>query len=216
MIRILLSLILAFYSFNAYAAAPSRPFNYVSNNTIDPVQNNTNENTLYTYLQTGVDTYADGSIVGDDISASAAIPYSKLALTGSIGPSDISSGSFLLPSGAVFFMITGSCPTGTTDVSGTYSNKYVKINATAGTSSGVVLTGTTDSHVLTVPEIPAHTHSYDTPPTPGAGGSGGSYSGTPTSATTGSTGGGLGHTHTLSTASTLEPSSVTMKACQVN
>ncbi len=45
----------------------------------------------------------------------------------------------LLPSGAAFFMATGSCPSGSTDISATYSNKFPKINSTAGTSSGVIL-----------------------------------------------------------------------------
>ncbi len=47
------------------------------------------------------------------------------------------SAKFFLPSGAVFFMITGSCPSGTTDVTTTYSDMFVRINATQGTTSGV-------------------------------------------------------------------------------
>ncbi len=125
--------------------------------------------------------------------------------------------SVTLPSGAVFFMITGSCPTGTTDVTSTYSNKFIKINATQGTSSGTVLTGTSDSHTLTTTEMPAHTHGAGY----SASGSAGSlYSiGGAVAAPevlTSSTGSGGGHTHTLSSATTLEPSSITMKCCQVN
>lgn len=205
----------------AYAAAPTRANSYVSNTTIDPSQNNANENALYSYLQTGVDTYAAGSITNTAISGSAGITYSKLSLTGSIVRGDLSSSSFVtLPTGAVFFMVTGSCPTGTTDVSATYANKYVKINATAGTSSGVVLTGTVDSHTLTTPEIPAHTHSVNYRFADDVGNTYGSAR-TVQGAVTGtfetaSAGGGGGHTHTISSATTLEPSSVTMIACQVN
>lgn len=130
--------------------------------------------------------------------------------------SKVATNGLLMPSGAVFFMVSGSCPAGSTDVSATYANKFVKINSTQGTSSGVVLTGTTDSHVLDITEIPAHTHTYNAPTSPGAGGSGASYSGTPSSTASGSAGGGLGHTHTISSATTLEPSSVTMRSCQVN
>ena len=72
-----------------FAAAPSRTYNYVSHTTIDPTQNNTNENALYSYLQAGVDTYAAGSIDNTDISSSAAISYSKLNLIGSITNSDV-------------------------------------------------------------------------------------------------------------------------------
>jgi len=85
----LIILFLSVSSF-AYAAAPTRAYTYVSNTPIDPSQNNTNENALYSYLQTGVDTYASGSITGDAISATAAIAYSKLALTNSIVNADIS------------------------------------------------------------------------------------------------------------------------------
>lgn len=57
-------------------------------------------------------------------------------------------------------------------------------------------TGTTGSHVLTVNEIPAHTHSTSSTASTAVSGSGGFY---PTgSTTTGSTGGGAGHTHTIS------------------
>lgn len=128
---------------------------------------------------------------------------------------------FALPSGAVFFMITGSCPTGTTDVTTTYSNKFIKINATQGTSSGTVLTGTSDSHTLTTTEMPAHTHTTDSycstisiiAGTSNVQGTGDTAS---FSMPTTSTGSGGGHTHTLSSATTLEPSSITCKMCQVN
>lgn len=129
------------------AAPPTRAYTYVSNTTIDPNQNNTNENALYSYLQVGVDTYAPGSITGAAVSSSASIPYASLSLansivnsdistTAAISPSKISAGGGVLPSGAVYFMITGSCPTGTTDVSGTYSNLFIRINSTAGSTGG--------------------------------------------------------------------------------
>ena len=128
-------------------------------------------------------------------------------------------GGVLLPSGAVFFMLTGSCPTGTTDVSSTYANKFLKINATQGTSSGVALTlsGTTDSHTLTIAEIPAHTHTITTGgDAPEGYVADGQSNGA--GATTGSAGGGGGHTHTLTTASAtiLEPSSLTCRLCSVD
>ncbi len=220
-ILILITLLL---STNVFAAAPTRPYTYVSNTTIDPTQNNANENALYSYLQTGVDTYAVGSITGAAISASASIPYVSLSLASSIKPSDIAAGAVLLPTGAAFFMLTGSCPSGTTDITATYSNKFVKINATQGTSSGVVLTGTTDSHVLTTAELPASGLTVSLPLySPNAGGSSGVPQNTPGPAdttsntyTTSNMGSGGGHTHTISSATTLEPSSVTMRLCLVN
>jgi hypothetical protein len=65
-----------------------------------------------------------------------------------------SSPGFALPSGAVFFMMTGSCPTGTTDVTATYSDKFIKVNATQGTTGGAA----TDSITLTTTELPSHQH----------------------------------------------------------
>lgn len=214
----LIALFLIISCGTSWATPPTRLYSYVPNATIDPNQNNTNENALYTYVQTGVDTYAPGSISAADINANASIAYSQLSLTASIKQSDIATGGFLMPSGAVFFMATGSCPSGTTDVSSTYANKYVKINSTQLTSSGVVLTGTTDSHTLSTAEVPSLT--YTVAADSGANPSTTSFlgrSGSPSGTFTGNTsGGGGGHTHTISSATTLEPSSITMKACQVN
>ncbi len=89
--KISLLIITILLATNVYAAAPTRPYTYVSNNIIDPVQNNANENTLYSYLQTGVDTYSPGSITGSDISGSASIPYVSLSLSNSIVNADINS-----------------------------------------------------------------------------------------------------------------------------
>ena len=123
----------------------------------------------------------------------------------------------LLPTGAVFNMISGSCPPGTTDVSATYSNKYVKINATAGTSSALALTGATASHTLTTAEIAAHTHTVTNSSGPsGTDAIAWATGNLQAAVATSSTGGGGGHTHDITTATTLEPSSITMIACQVN
>lgn len=90
--KILLIILISMVStWNVQAAAPTRAFTYVANNTIDPAQNNTNENALYSYLQVGVDTYAAGSITGAAVSSSASIPYVSLSLSGSIVNADISS-----------------------------------------------------------------------------------------------------------------------------
>lgn len=220
----MLVLALLLITTNIQAAPPTRAYTYVPNTTIDPAQNNANENALYSYLQVGVDTYAAGSITGAAISGSASIPYGSLSLGSSIVPSDIAAGAVLLPTGAIFFMVSGSCPNNTTDVSATYSNKFVKINATPATSSGVVLTGTTDSTTLTAAQsgLPAHTHTIALNNVNGSPGdsvvrnaaAGGGDTGT--TASTGGSAAASGHTHTLSTATTLEPSSITMKACQVN
>lgn len=207
-----------------FAAPPTRQFNYVANNTIDPVQNNANENALYTYLQTGVDTFAPSSITGVSISSSAGISYSQLSLAGSIQQSDITSGRFLLSSGDVFMRVTGSCPSGTTDISATYSNRFLKINSTSGTTGSLVFTATTDTHVLTQAELPNSSLNVkvdgSTAIVESAGGDGPSiassaHGGASHTLSVALGGSGTGHTHTISTASTLEPASVTIRLCQV-
>lgn len=49
------------------------------------------------------------------------------------------------------------------------------------------------THQLIVAEMPSHTHTYNSPPSPGAGDTGSSYSGTPTGQVTGSSGGDQAH-----------------------
>lgn len=131
----------------------------------------------------------------------------------------VPSGGIALPTGAVFFMITGSCPTGSTDISATYPNKFIKINATAGTSAAAVLTATTDSHVLTTAEVPNLSIDITTRNSNGdgaviQGSDTQNQSHTVTVSTT--NGGGGGHTHTISAPTTLAPSSITAILCQVN
>ncbi len=81
------------------------------------------------------------------------------------------SSGMTLPSGAVFMMITGSCPSGTTDVSATYSNKFIRINATAGSTGGAdththaagsYTSPTTGSTAITEANLPSHTHAAGT------------------------------------------------------
>ena len=87
--------------------------------------------------------------------------------------------------------------TGWTNVSATYSNKFMRINATPLTTGGVD-THTTPSHTLTTAEMPAHTHSFYAHPGTGltctvrTGDAGSGNSG---ANDTSSTGDGGGHTH---------------------
>jgi len=148
-----------------------------------------------------------------------------------------------LPSGAVFFMLTGSCPSGTTDVTSTYSDKFLRINATQGSTGG------SDTVTITEANLPSHTHAVGTlaaanesahthPPkfqsSAVAGGNSWIGIGTITSSndgagttitTQGSIGAGTAHTHTLSgstgaigsgTAATITNPYVTCKMCQVD
>jgi len=65
----------------ADAAPPSRVYDYTPLTTIQSDHVAANENVIFTYLQAGVDTIKDSSIVDADVSASAAITASKLNLT---------------------------------------------------------------------------------------------------------------------------------------
>lgn len=72
----------------SFASAPSRTNNYVSGTVIDPVAVTQNETTLYSYLQTGVDTYSPLSITTASISTTAGITYGKLNLSNGLLPGD--------------------------------------------------------------------------------------------------------------------------------
>ena len=81
-------------------AAPSRTHTYTTGEIIESSKVTTNEDNIYSYLQSGVDTYAagsvtsaaiqDGAIVNADVASSAAIAYGKLTLTGSVTNADVS------------------------------------------------------------------------------------------------------------------------------
>lgn len=77
------------------------------------------------------------------------------------------------------------------------------IGATGGAESG---SGTTDSYVLTIAEMPAHTHQSSAAPTGVIGSPGGvSFFGAISGGPTGSTGGGGGHTHSISSLALMDP-----------
>lgn len=62
-------------------AAPSRDNTYVAGQTIRAADVTANEDAIFNYLQAGVDTYADDTIVNADINSSANIQSDKLNLT---------------------------------------------------------------------------------------------------------------------------------------
>lgn len=63
----------------ANAAPPSRTYVYTTGTVIDPMKVTANEDNIYTYLQSGVDTIKDDSIVNADLSSTFVLPDSKLA-----------------------------------------------------------------------------------------------------------------------------------------
>jgi hypothetical protein len=111
--RLLLSAILIL----CLGAAPSRQFDYVAGQVIEPSEVKSNEDVIFAYLQAGVDTYAtgsvttgvilDGTLTNNDISSSAAIAFSKLA--------SLTAGNLLV--GNSSNVVTSTNPSGDVDIS---------------------------------------------------------------------------------------------------
>lgn len=201
-------------------AAPVRDNTYIAGTTISPNDVMDNENPILTYLQNGVDTYAANSVTTAALQNNA-VTSAKI-LDGTITSADLAFtiNSTVLPAGAVFFMLIGSCPAWTTDVSATYANLFLRVNATAGTLSG----GDTHTHTVGSYAAPSHTHSVS-----GSGWTAGTASQTLTevsagkaaetferlaSVTTSASGSGAITGTSASTSNV--PSHVTAKLCQVN
>lgn len=123
---------------------------------------------------------------------------------------------FSLPSGAIFFMVTGSCPAGTTDVTATYSDKFVRINATGGSTGGA----NTHTHGAGSYKGPHHYHSIphsgwaQNPPVGGKINT--SDSGKSAAADRNTGGGGDDSVTGTSASASNVPTYVTAKCCQVN
>ena len=133
-----------------WAAAPTRTYSYVSGQVINPTQVTTNEDNIYSYLQSGVDTYVagsianasiadntiatgkilDGTILNADVSTSAAITYGKLSFSDNIVAGDIAAGAVgasEIASGAVDVVDMATTGTAADD------KAFVADSASAGT-----------------------------------------------------------------------------------
>lgn len=119
---IVLFLNLVLISGDAIASPPVRQNTYVSDQLISSNDVSANEDVIFNYLQAGVDTYKDNTIVNDDIAASANIQSDKLNL-GSIGQllalssagirpakvtSDPCGDTTLYPEGSIFYNDTSN------------------------------------------------------------------------------------------------------------
>ena len=150
-------LLLGLASLSLIAACPVRDNTYIAGTVIQPADVLANENALFTGIQNGLETncIADNAITTNKIATGAVTSLD--ILDGTITTADLafSVSNQILPSGAIFFMLTGSCPSWTTDISATYEGYFVRASATAGTSGGA----NTHTHTGGSFAGPAHTHS---------------------------------------------------------
>lgn len=129
----ILIILILLLSVNAYASPPTRQAIYTPNAVISSSDVSSNENVIFNYLQAGVDTYADGTIVNADINSSANIQSDKLNLT-SVNQNIQNTGTFSNTGNATI--------TGTLTVSSTVTANSVTF---ATLPAGVVMAWTTDT-----------------------------------------------------------------------
>lgn len=206
-----------------FAACPSRDNTYIAGTVIQPADVLANEDALFQGIQDGLesDCIADGAITTAKL-ADGAVTSAKIA-NNSITTDDlafsITQGN-ILPAGAVFFMVTGNCPAWTSDVSTTYANLFVRINATQGTLAG------SDTHTHTAGTYVGASHTHSIPyngwtgeNTSGARGEIVGWTTTTLASFTANQTSGSGGAGTISGTSASAnnfPAHVTMKACQVS
>lgn len=166
----------------------------------------------------GLAQHTDGTLY-IDLASTSGLEFSSGKLRIDVyGNSTISSNGFEVgKSGDLLLTSASSTPDGWTDVTATYSDKFIRINATALSTGGAdthTHGGTTGSHTLTSDEIPAHTHTFNTRYSDDGGNTygnmrtvAGTAQETPASS---STGGGSGHTHTITSADNI-PAYMTAK-----
>lgn len=108
-------------------AAPTRQVIYTAGEVINSADVTSNEDAVLNYLQAGVDTVKDNTIVNADINTSANIQASKINLT-SINQNIANTGTFTNTGDIDFtgdIMVSGTvaCP----DLSGSWTNKQASL-----------------------------------------------------------------------------------------
>lgn len=154
----------------SHSAPPSRQFTYSTGTVISSSAVTSNEDSIFNYLQSGVDEFSDGTIVNADINSSANIQSDKLNLT-AIAQSVANSGSTALngttnsignggsdtltlnvPGGMTLSAATTWTLTGALTFSGTIADlgTVTTANIDGGTMDGVQIGGTTATGELIV------------------------------------------------------------------
>jgi len=135
--RFLLFGIILLMAGSCWAGAPTRTYTYTTGQTIAADEVGANEDSIFTYLQAGVDTIADGSVATGDIAGSA-VTSAKI-LDGTVTGSDLSSSVAITTSGAY----TSTSTIATSSTITTTSTDDAAVGVTGGvTTSGLNVTGT--------------------------------------------------------------------------
>lgn len=143
--KLIIFLLLIFTATTVYAV-PSRVYTYTSDEVIVSSEVTANEDAIFNYLTSGVDTFADNSIVNADINASANIQSDKLNLTAISQGVSITSGGSLTNAGtsALSGVITLS---GATTVSGTFAATSTSALSNATITTADINAGTFDGTI---------------------------------------------------------------------
>ena len=123
------------FSSICFAAPPTRQNTYTSGNTISSANVTSNEDTIFNYLQGGVDTIKDNSIVNADVASNANIQSDKLNLSSINQATAMSTAIFSFAKGA-------NVASATTTTLGTDGNFFVSTGTTTITSITVKSAGT--------------------------------------------------------------------------
>ena len=123
------------FSSICYASPPTRQNTYTSGNTISSTNVTANEDAILNYLQGGVDTIKDNSIVNADIATNANIQSDKLNLSSINQATAMSTAVFSFAQGA-------NVASATTTTLGTDGNFFVITGTTTITSITAKTAGT--------------------------------------------------------------------------
>lgn len=130
------------------AAPPTRVATYSTGEVISSDEVTSNEDAIFNYLQAGVDSYSDLSIVNADVSASANIQSDKLNLTSIAQGVSITSSGSLTNAGST--SLTGGLTVSSTAATFSSATSFTSTFSATGTSN-TIGNGGSDALTLNLP-----------------------------------------------------------------